>query len=55
MNTCSASGPPPWVNSHFPRAPLRLTRGGPLRGARGPLLLTTGTACAAVDAKNRLI
>jgi len=26
-----------------------------LRSARGPLLLTTGTACAPVDAKQRLI
>ena len=43
--TCTAS-PPPWVNRHLPRAPLRLTRGGHSAVTRGSLLLTTGTASA---------
>jgi hypothetical protein len=37
------SAPPPWVNRDLPRAPLRLSRWRSLRGARGSLLLTTGT------------
>jgi len=36
-------GPPPWVNRDLPRALLRQLE-GPLRSARGSLLLTTGTA-----------
>jgi hypothetical protein len=37
----------------LPRAPLRLTRGGHSAGARGPRLLTTGTAYAELGAEQR--
>ena len=42
-------GRPPWVNSNLPLAPLRQLWA--LRGARGSLLLTTGTASTVLDFK----
>jgi hypothetical protein len=36
MSALPASRPPPWVNRHLPRAPLRSTRGGHSATRPGP-------------------
>jgi hypothetical protein len=50
MTACLASRPPPWVNKGPPVRAAAFDSWRSLRGAHGPLLLTTGTCYAAVAA-----
>jgi hypothetical protein len=47
--SCSASRPPPWANKGPPARAAAFDSWRSLRGARGPLLLTTGTGSVALD------
>ena len=45
MSALPRSRPPPWVNKGPPVRAAAFDSWRSLRGAHGPLLLTTGTAC----------
>jgi hypothetical protein len=54
MTTVLASRTPPWVNRGPPVRAAAFELWRSLRGAHGPLLLTTGTACAELVDKQKL-
>jgi len=47
--SCFASRPPPWANKGPPARAAAFDSCRSLRGARRPLLLTTGTGSVALD------